>query len=359
MKYKISRTEKVEIKVVHSLDSIKSINLKSDKVCLITDSFCLKKFSREISIIKKISRTPVFYVYVIGEREPKTVKNYEKIVGFLVKKKFSRQSILIALGGGGILDLAGFIASTFMRGIKCVFFPTTFLSQIDAAVGGKNALNIGGFKNIIGVFSQPKLVICNISFLKTGSDIIKNGAGELIKYMFIDRKRFPRDITKFYGKVKSLDPRVLKKCVRICLDIKMRIVMKDPLDEKGIREVLNLGHTAGHAFESSSKDKISHGEAVLWGLRYAYLLSLEVSDVEEKFKHDAQTLLNLENPSKNINGIKFADFYRAVSIDKKRKGFNNRFILFKDYGKLRPVENISKKILECVLRRLKNEYSDN
>ncbi|MEW6042619.1 MAG: 3-dehydroquinate synthase family protein [Elusimicrobiota bacterium] len=359
MKYKISRTEKTEIKVVDSLESIKSMNLKSDKVCLITDNFCLEKFSREISVIKKISGTSFFYVYVIGEKEPKTIKNYEKAVAFLVNKKFSRQSRIFALGGGGVSDFAGFIASTFMRGIRCVFFPTTFLSQIDAASGGKNALNISGFKNIIGVFSQPELIICNISFLKTRAGIIKNGAGELIKYMFLDRKKFPKDIKKFYGKIKSLDLQTLKKAVRTCLDIKTHTVIRDPLDKTGIREVLNLGHTAGHAFESASDNRISHGEAVLWGLRYAYLLSVEILHVKERFKREAQTLLNLENPDKKINDIKFADFYRGVSIDKKRKGINNRFILLKNFGKTQPVENLNKKTLELVLRRLKHEYSDN
>ena len=178
----------------------------------------------------------------------------------------TRHSLLINIGGGMVTDLGGFAASTFKRGINYINIPTTLLSMVDASVGGKTGINFRGLKNEIGVFNNASTVILDTQFLKTlDAENICSGYAEMLKHGLINNEAMWAELMNF--DVEAPDLKLLNKMVGESVAVKERIVTEDPT-EKGIRKALNLGHTAGHAFESLALQRkpVLHGYAVAWGL---------------------------------------------------------------------------------------------
>ena len=210
------------------------------------------------------------FVIANGEQS-KSLETAGKIYDFLAHKKLSRSDLLVALGGGVVGDLCGFVASTYLRGVDFVQIPTTFLAQIDSSVGGKTAVNITSGKNLVGAFWQPILVICDIDTLKTlPHDRFLDGVGEAIKYgAIIDKSLF--ELIEQGGLEQNLSQVVTR-----CIEIKRDVVEKDEFD-LGLRQLLNFGHTIGHAIEKCSHFGISHGKAVGIGMNI-------MTDLSEKAK---------------------------------------------------------------------------
>ncbi|MCG2726022.1 MAG: 3-dehydroquinate synthase [Elusimicrobia bacterium] len=327
---------------------------KAGGICLITDSFCHKKFQEKINEIKKNgnSKTKVF-VFPEG-KEIKNFGSYVKLMEFLFKNGFGRNSLIIALGGGSVTDISGFAAATYMRGIDWISMPTTFLSQIDAGIGGKTAVNISHAKNMAGCFHQPVLTVCDISFLKYLSEGDKiSGMGEFIKYLLIMPRKQSLCLKPLTGKLLALDKKSLLKAVCECVKFKMDIVLKDEKDKNGIREILNFGHTAGHAFEALSRGQLSHGAAIIWGMRFAYLLSIKLNILDKKHRNDVEKRLwELKLPALKNKCLNFTDFYNLVHNDKKTGMNQNKFILIKRPGTLKVKHNIDEKILKETLQIL-------
>lgn len=194
-----------------------------------------------------------------GGESAKTIKTYEKVSSKLLKAKISKNDVLVAFGGGTITDLTGYIASTYKRGIKYINIPTTTLSMIDASIGGKNALNIGGIKNAIGTIYPPEQVLIGLDVLETlPEEHFLNGLFEALKMgLILDKNLF--NIFKEDYKNK------LKEIVIRSLELKKQIVELDE-DEKGIRKILNFGHTYGHALELNPSYSLLHGQAVANGM---------------------------------------------------------------------------------------------
>lgn len=191
-------------------------------------------------------------------------KNKDTLFAILDKLsalQFDRNDVIIALGGGVVGDIAGFAAGIYMRGIKYIQMPTTFLSAIDSSVGGKTAINLGAIKNQIGVFNQPEFVLIDTELIKScPQDIFIDGMGEGVKYALLCGGRAAEIVRA--GKVtQNFD-----EFVRLCVGYKAAVVSQDER-EGGLRRVLNLGHTVGHAVEALSKHNISHGTAVVYGIR--------------------------------------------------------------------------------------------
>lgn len=220
-----------------------------------------------------------------GEKE-KNFKNYVKILETADKLGLTRNDVMIALGGGVIGDITGFAAATYMRGIDYIQIPTTLLSMVDSSVGGKTAIDLNGVKNLIGAFYQPKQVFININFLKTlPRRQYLSGIGEVLKYAFIEDNCgfkhslfFFEYLTLCCEKLLELEPMTLMRVIEYCLNLKIAVVNQDE-KESGLRKVLNLGHTLGHALEAKGKYKtFLHGEAVVQGmyfvLNYAYSQNL-------------------------------------------------------------------------------------
>ena len=216
-----------------------------------------------------------------GEKE-KNFKNYTKILQTALKMGLTRSDVIISLGGGVIGDLAGFAASTYMRGIDYIQIPTTLLSMVDSSVGGKTAIDMDDTKNIIGTFYQPKRVYININFLKTlDKKQFMSGLGEVIKYSFIEDNCGHKIslymfeyLTLCCDKLLQLESMTLIRIIDYCLNLKIAVVNQDE-KEGGLRKILNFGHTLAHALEvKGNYKKYTHGEAVIKGIffiiEYAY-----------------------------------------------------------------------------------------
>jgi len=277
------------------------------------------------------SEFPDFPVYVAepGE-ESKDFAVMTKIWHWLLDQGADRSSFIVGIGGGVVCDLAGFVASTFMRGIPFGFVATSLLAQVDASVGGKNGVNLGGYKNIIGTFTQPEFVICDTSMLKTLPDgEFRNGMAEVIKHALIrDADKF--DFLKNHrNEILNREREAINHIVNRSVNIKAGIVQADEL-ERGERRLLNFGHTWGHAVEK--ENKIPHGQAVSIGMAFAASLSVHLGNLKETELNDIHLLLQEYKLPLNMELDKNRVFDTLLRDKKKEKDKMN-FVLLKTIGK--------------------------
>ncbi len=273
-----------------------------------------------------------------GEKE-KNFSNYQKILNKALKLKLTRNSVIIAVGGGVTGDLAGFCASTYMRGIDFVQVPTTLLSCVDSSVGGKTAINTKYGKNLIGTFYQPKVVFINPVFLKTLDERqFKSGLGEVVKYAFIEKSCLCEEdfhlinlLSEKTTEIIARDEKILSKIIEICLKLKVSVVEKDE-KESDLRRILNFGHTYGHAVEKiTNYKKYTHGEAVIAGMKFAFELAQNKNLIDKNYKFFALDVIKkfgfLQIPNFDIEKIN-----KIMETDKKSNGKNVIFILPTDYS---------------------------
>ncbi len=271
-------------------------------------------------------------VIEIGQTEAnKTLETIAFILEKLIELEADRSSFLLAVGGGIVCDIGGFAASVYLRGIDFGFISTTLLSQVDASVGGKNGVNLKGFKNMVGVFNQPKFVLCDPNMLKTlDKDDLHCGFAEIVKHTLIEDAAMFAKLEQNSSKALALDPAFIEELVSNSVHIKAAIVNRDE-KEKGERRKLNLGHTFGHAAEKVLK--ISHGKAVSLGLVIAGKLSVARGLLaQEELDRIINLLKALELPTE-IPGSK-NEIIEALDQDKKREGSSIHFILMKGIGQV-------------------------
>ena len=316
------------------IKSLIDLMLKEGKnVFLVTDKNIIKN---HINFIKKLGiENNNIFVLEPGE-ETKSIKDYEKIISFLLDNKVNRDSSLFALGGGVIGDLTGFVAATILRGIDFYQIPTTLLSMVDSSVGGKTGINLKYGKNLVGAFWQPKAVYIDKSFLKTLPEKeFSSGMAEVIKYGLIKDKSFFKEISNL-GKI-TKDNTSLINIIYRCCEIKSEIVS---LDEKETnvfngRSLLNLGHTFGHAIENASGyGEYLHGEAVSIGIHMASLVSEIFDDNFSKKETSLIKNILLKNnlPVKLKSSLTIKKLNKAISIDKKASSNGLKFVLLKKIG---------------------------
>ena len=285
-------------------------------------------------------------VITIGTGEKiKTFDTLNTIYDQLIKLEADRSTFIVGIGGGIVCDIAGFVASTYMRGVRFGFVSTTLLSQVDASVGGKNGVNFNGYKNIVGVFSQPEFVICDLDVLSTlPREELSCGFAEIIKHGAIADKNMFDYLEKNYHPALALDSNVIEKLVYDSVIIKSSIVSQDAR-EKGIRRKLNFGHTFGHAIEKTLQ--VRHGEAVAAGMVLASALSVNkgylkprdadrISGMLEKYR------LPVQLP---FNGNQVLE---ALRMDKKREGKCIKFVLLPEIGRA-IVDDVSIQELETLV----------
>ena len=320
----------------------------ADKICLVTGSDAPPSLRAKALSLFPEGKTPHFYFWLPPSEKAKTLEQAGKLCAFLFDKGFSRNSLIIAAGGGAVTDLAGFAASIYMRGINWVSVPTTFLAQIDAGLGGKTAVNLGGAKNIAGTFHQPALAVCDTAFLDSLPHAeLRSGAGELVKYAMIGPGSLGRTVKKNLSKTLAGDKSALTACVSACAAYKLKLVARDERDEAGPREALNFGHTAGHAFEAMSGGRLPHGEAVARGIRFALIVSRETGLLDrEAFARMNALVEALRLPPAAAVRHDFRKFLGLVSRDKKARGADNRFILTAGPGRPRAVENLKQALMK-------------
>ena len=306
--------------------AIKSYN----KILIVTDDGLPKKYLAEIK--KLIPKSKKVYIYSLpaGEKS-KSLKSFNLILENLASLKFDRTDCLIALGGGMVGDITGFVASSYLRGIDFIQIPTTLLSQVDSSVGGKTAINISQGKNLVGAFYNPKKVFISLSYLQTLSEKeYRSGLGEVVKYAFILNKRLHRILKSNSNLVLSRNLKVLEEVIYESIKTKSKIVTKDE-KENGVRALLNFGHTFGHAIEAKNNYKgVSHGEAVVLGMIIASEISYLENYITKKELEEIKNLITSLGLSSNYKKYKYADLKPYLMNDKKvSKGKLNLILLNK------------------------------
>jgi 3-dehydroquinate synthase len=281
-----------------------------------------------------------------------------KLYAKLAALKAERQTPVLALGGGVIGDLAGFVAATYMRGVPLFQIPTTLLAQVDSSIGGKVAVNHGQLKNNVGTFYQPGQVFTDLSVLKSlPEDQVENGLAEVIKYGLIKDKSLFEFIESNLAALKSVEEKATGEAICRCAAIKAEIVEKDEQD-LGLRNVLNYGHTTGHAVESVSKLRVGHGQGVAIGMIAAGMISHKMGILSADELERTRSLLNLAGLPVKITGLDIKKILSAMKSDKKVTGGKVKFILLKSIGEVFISDNVSMSLVEQVLKEIYEEAPD-
>lgn len=279
---------------------------------------------------------PKHEVFVLRDGEAqKNIKNYFKIVERLIQLKMTRKDVIISIGGGVVGDLAGYVAATYMRGIPFIQVPTTLLSMVDSSVGGKTAIDLMNAKNILGAFYQPECVYINLNFLNTlDARQYKSGLGEVLKYAFIEQNCIQGELLYLLefmvanvNRIFERDFYYLEKMITSCLYLKMCVVNADE-KEQGLRRVLNLGHTFGHALETLTKyKKYTHGEAVVYGLFVIFKWALKNCYIDTSYYNAAVELLKLYEFKPLEAKLDINKIVDLMKIDKKSESGQIRLVV--------------------------------
>ena len=353
--------------LLKNLDKDFHKDIKNKKVFIIYDSFFKNKNTLNNILIdfqKEISKSSlsVDTIPIKGRDKNKSFFVLENLINKLLKRKIDRDSLIITLGGGVVGDIGGFASSIILRGIKMIQVPTTLLAQVDSSVGGKTGINTFLGKNLIGSFFQPSRVLIDTSLLKTlpKRELIA-GFAEVLKYGFINDKKLFDYLKANCEKILKLEEPFLEKIIyKSCL-IKARIVSLDE-KENGIRAILNLGHTFGHAFENllNYDLKLIHGEAVAIGIGMSFRLSYKLGLCDKKEVKKAENLLkNFKLPIsiKNFDKFKFSasKVLEKLYTDKKVRNGKLTFIICDKIGNAFIKNDIDEEIIFNFLEEELNE----
>ncbi len=281
----------------------------------------------------------------------KNLRSVEAISRKLVRAGADRKSLLIALGGGVVGDVVGFVAASYLRGVALVQVPTTGVAQVDSSVGGKTGVNLPEGKNLVGAFYPPKLVLVDPQLLATLPEReFRSGLAEVIKYGVIGDARLFAYLEENLDALLKRDARVLEHVIRKSIEAKARVVSRDE-KESGLREILNFGHTFAHALESVTRYKTyRHGEAVAWGMMCAALLGHEVAGTPANHVARIIALVRRIGPLPPWPNVAPERLYAAMHADKKAKFGKVRFVLSPRIGQAKSYDRVPEKSALCVLR---------
>jgi len=309
------------------------------RCAVISDYSVAKRYRKPaLASLKAAGYKPIFISQSAGE-QAKTLQNAQFCYEQMAKYRLERGSFVVALGGGVVGDLAGFVAATYMRGLEFVQVPTTLLAQVDSSVGGKVGVNLKAGKNLVGAFHQPKLVLCDLDVLHTlPSREFRAGISEIIKYGIIcDAKLFAR-LERDLPKILAHDPITLTSVIARCCQIKAEVVGKDER-EVGLRAILNFGHTIGHALEAiSSYGKYLHGEAISIGQVAAAKISEHRTGLPaQDFARMVSVFEQAGLPTQvKLTALQTKQLIAAMQLDKKVSGGEIKFVLAKRIGQVLP-----------------------
>lgn len=326
------------------------------KVVIISNDMVGPIYSARVIRSLEAAGFSVNYLEIGSGEEQKSLERaafiYDKLLDFQVE----RDGALLALGGGVIGDLAGFAASTFMRGINYIQAPTSLLAQVDSGVGGKTAVNLPRSKNIVGSFYQPRLVLTDLSTLETlPARELRAGMAEVIKYGFLDGEELLGLIERGMDKILGGGFAELGEIVYRCCAFKADVVERDELDVSGVRAVLNYGHTVGHALEAVfGYQELIHGEAISIGMIAAAIIAERMGLIDrENVERHYKILTKAGLPT--AYGDAAADIILShMELDKKRKGARHRMVLLKGVGKA-AVYDVEPELVKETLIALREE----
>jgi 3-dehydroquinate synthase len=328
------------------------------RCAIVTDTNVGPRYAAKVARVLAASGFEAVPITVAAGEQSKSLQHVEHCLNELARNRLERKSFIVALGGGVIGDLAGFVASAWLRGVPFVQVPTTLLAQVDSSVGGKTGVNLKAGKNLVGAFYQPKLVVCDLDALRTLPEReYRSGLAEVIKYGVI----YDAPLFKFLEKSIELlirrDAAVLEKVVARCCAIKAEVVGQDE-SESGLRAILNFGHTIGHAIEATAGyGKYLHGEAISIGQVMAARLSVALKGLPSADANRIEALFIRSGlpAAMRINDARRRELLAAMRLDKKVSGGQVKFVLARAIGRVEfgcavPEQELRRVLADC--RRL-------
>lgn len=316
------------------IKELEFLNIKNKKLCIVTDSIVEKLYASEVTEILTAHSTSVtIFSFKSGEAS-KNITTVQKLYEHLILNKFDRKDMLLALGGGVVGDLTGFVAATYLRGIDFIQLPTTLLSQVDSSIGGKTGVDFESYKNMVGAFYQPKLVYMNLSTLNSLNDKdFNSGISEIYKHGLIKDKEYYEWLVENINSIQNRDIKILAEMIFRSCDIKRKVVENDPR-EKGERALLNLGHTIGHSIEKLTNFTMLHGECVSVGIVSACFISWKRGFLSEiEFQQIKEHLVNFKLPTCIVStGINANIILETTKLDKKMEAGHIKFVLLNAIG---------------------------
>lgn len=322
--------------LLKSLPSLVAGHSARRRATLVTDSFLAPRLGRAAAAaFRRAGWEAPLFVLPRGEAA-KTLSQVERLWSFLARTRHERRDPVVALGGGTVGDAAGFAASAWMRGVPLVQVPTTLLAQCDSCLGGKTGVNIPGAKNAVGAFHQPALVVADPAALAGLPERdFASGLAEVVKYGLVLDAAFARSLARRWPELAARRPAAVVWAVERSLRLKAAVVSADERDLHGRRELLNFGHTLGHALESASGYAVRHGEAVAFGMRAAVLLSRSRGGLRAPAESALVDALLARLPAVGLPAsVRARDLAERTLSDKKARGGRPVFVLLK--GLARP-----------------------
>ena len=290
-------------------------------------------------------------LFVPSGETSKSLKMVERVAGQILERGADRRSLLIAFGGGVVGDLGGFVASTYMRGIDYVQVPTTVVAQVDSAIGGKTAVNVGQMKNLVGTFSPPRLVLSDPMVLSSLSDrAFRSGLYEAVKHAILSGPALFKRIEAGLPSLRSGNPTELDGILAGAAKVKVGVVGRDER-EAGIRRVLNLGHTFGHALEEATRyRRFMHGEAIGWGMVIATTMAVRLGILDPGIARRIVHLVRRVGPLPRIHDLDVVDLLRLLPRDKKAVGGRIHWVLPEKIGKVRITAEVPTRVAAAAFR---------
>lgn len=326
----------------HAIEDLENI----DEVALVTD-WTVEELEWFMTIEAAFRGKASKYIRCViqaGE-ESKSLATYTMLCSKLAKANLSRKCVVVALGGGVIGDIAGFLASTYLRGVRLIQIPTTLLAAVDSSVGGKTGVNLPEGKNLVGSFYQPSEVLMDVDLLDTLPEReLANGMAEVVKYGLIRDPKLLDGLEKGHTKP-------LSKIIARCVQIKADVVGKDERDVSGERAILNFGHTIGHAIEKTTGyGKWLHGEAISVGMVAACMLSQKLFGLPKETTQRIKKILKLLNLPVHAPEMDEPKILEAIGHDKKSTGHKIQWVLLSDVGKTKLSTDVSTEDLHEVIQ---------
>jgi len=337
-------------------EALAGIEPSVDKVAVVLDSGVPRSLVEPMLAGIREQGIPVSVYVSPGGEKAKSLEAVIELWRWMLGEELTRASVVVAVGGGAVTDSAGFAAATYMRGVRWVTVPTTLLGMADAAVGGKTAVNMAG-KNMVGAFHQPRLIVADVEFVETLPEReYRSGLAEVAKHSLIRGGSFYRWLRDSSPLLLRRDMAALTRAVAESVDVKMGVVVQDPREEKGVRAVLNLGHTYAHALEKASGYTIPHGYAVAVGVVVESAAAERIIGTDPAVTAEVVSLVSsLGLPSAPPRSPGCEETIAEIRLDKKRRGDKLLLPLLEDIGRVRLVKlglEEARKELLAACRRL-------
>ena len=315
------------------VDELQAFDVENRRVAVIADSNTSALFGDTvIQLLEGHCMQTLLYSFPAGESN-KTLDTVRDIYKALIEAKFDRKDLLIALGGGVVGDVTGFVAATYLRGVDFIQIPTTMIAQSDSSIGGKTGVDFDGYKNMVGAFYMPKLVYMNVATLKELDDRqFYAGFAEVMKHGLIKDAVFYEWLLDNMYEIHDRNEEVLEEMIMRSCTVKKLVVEKDPT-EKGDRALLNFGHTIGHAIEKAMNFEMVHGECIALGMVAAAYISWKHNWLSMEEYYEVRDMFVPFNLPISIDSIDPEVILKLTKSDKKMEGTQIKFVLLKKVGK--------------------------